>query len=259
MDSYLFDAGWEREQRRLEALCTLYDAGTEQLLDRIGAKPGWRCLEAGAGTGTIARWLATRVGVDEPVIATDLDTRFLERAAIDGITIRQHDIVNDALEPDAFDLIHARALLMHLTERDRALDNMLRALRPGGTLLVEDVILSVAVTHPELPAWRKVIEAAIAAFQAVGADPDYGIKLPDVLRSRGFGEPGFEVRAPIAYSATSSADFHMLSIDQLRPLFVRLGLMQQSEIDDALGVLHAAGRVTLAPLMAACWITRPAS
>jgi SAM-dependent methyltransferase len=77
------------------------------------------------------------------VVATDLDTRFLEAAAQDGVAVLRHDILNDPLEPASFDLIHTRLLLMHLPERERALDNMLRALRPGGTLLVEDFIIGV--------------------------------------------------------------------------------------------------------------------
>ena len=56
---------------RYAALSALFDAGTRQhLLDRELA-PGWRCLEVGAGGGSIARWLGQRVGPTGRVIATD--------------------------------------------------------------------------------------------------------------------------------------------------------------------------------------------
>ncbi|HZM84459.1 MAG TPA: class I SAM-dependent methyltransferase [Candidatus Limnocylindrales bacterium] len=39
----------------------------------------------------------------------------------------------------AFDVIHARAVLTHLPERDEVLARLVAALRPGGWLLIEDV------------------------------------------------------------------------------------------------------------------------
>ena len=42
---------------------------------------GWRCLEFGAGGGSIAAWLCDRVAPDGAVVATDLDTTVLEEVA----------------------------------------------------------------------------------------------------------------------------------------------------------------------------------
>jgi tRNA A58 N-methylase Trm61 len=46
-------------------------------LESLGVADGWRCLEVGAGGGSIAEWLCRRVGRKGAVLATDLDTRFL--------------------------------------------------------------------------------------------------------------------------------------------------------------------------------------
>ena len=143
---------------------------------------------------------------------------------------------------------------MHLPERERAIDNMLRALRPGGTLVLEDIIIPNGITWPELPAWRKVIEAATTAFHSVGADPYYGIKLPSALGRRGAVAPRFEVRAPVA---TATDDFYRLCLDQLRPVLLRLGAVDQAELRAVYDALQSPERVFLAPLMAAAWVTRP--
>jgi len=142
-----------------------------------------------------------------------------------------------------------------LPERERALDSMLRALRPGGTLVVEDIILAVSATWPELPGWRKVIDAGLAAFRAVGANATYGIEYPAMLRRRGFDASNFEVRAPIA-SREPNREFHRLCLEQLRPAYLKLGLLTEAEIDDALVALCAPDQVTIAPLMAVAWMTR---
>lgn len=254
MNSYLFNPESEREQRRLDTLCALYDRGTQEVLTRIGPKRGWRCLEVAAGTGSIAEWLAATVGATGRVVATDLDTRFLK--GLDGIEVWRHDIVRDSIEERSFDLIHARALLMHLPERDRVIDRMLRALRPGGTLVIEDMILIGSATWPEVPLWRKAVDAALAAFRAVGAHPTYGIEYPEVLRRRGFDARNFEVRAPVTSCSTSN-EFYRLCLEQLRPAYLKLGVLSEPEIANIIDALAAPERVTIAPLMAAGWLTVP--
>jgi ubiquinone/menaquinone biosynthesis C-methylase UbiE len=121
VSEYLLSNAWEREEERLADLEASWDPGTIGLLEDIGVGPGWRCLEAGAGHGSIARWLARRVGPDGRVVATDIDTRFLEGIDEPSLEVRRHDLVNDALEEESFDLVHTRLLLEHLSERDQAM------------------------------------------------------------------------------------------------------------------------------------------
>ena len=65
-------------QSRFAALSTIYDRGTVRHLEDLGVNSGWDCLEIGGGSGTIAKWLADRIGSAGHVLVTDLDTRFLE-------------------------------------------------------------------------------------------------------------------------------------------------------------------------------------
>src|SRR6476646_7213532 len=109
---------------RLQAAEDLLDDGTQRVLERLGVAPGWRCLEVGAGGGSIARWLAERVGPDGHVVATDISTRDLDTSGLGNLEVRQHDIVGDALETEAYDLVHARLLLEHLPARDVAFSKL---------------------------------------------------------------------------------------------------------------------------------------
>ena len=75
------------------------------------------------------------------MLATDLEvSRALAAAAGGAIEVRRHDVVRDPPPHDRgpFDLIHARLVLVHLPDRERALRAMIDVLRPGGWLLVED-------------------------------------------------------------------------------------------------------------------------
>jgi tRNA A58 N-methylase Trm61 len=63
------------------------------IVDRIGVAADARCLEVGAGAGSVARWLAEHCHAGH-VVATDIDTTHLRDAA-PGIDVRTHDVVND--------------------------------------------------------------------------------------------------------------------------------------------------------------------
>lgn len=143
---YLFDQAWERERARLQSLESMYDPITARHLDAIGVGPGWRRLEVAGGAGSIARRLASAVGDRGSVVVTDLDVRFLSELTSDTVTVLRHDVRTDPLDEGAYDLVHARAVLQHVAARDHVLPRLVRALRPGGTLLVEETHLGGPAT-----------------------------------------------------------------------------------------------------------------
>jgi ubiquinone/menaquinone biosynthesis C-methylase UbiE len=132
-DKYLFDNAAEKEAfARMMALSALHDAASRRHIEERGIAPGWNCLEIGAGEGSIAR---ERVGPSGQVLATDIDPRFILNdlnSIPENMEVRLHDITIDPLPENAFDLIHARLVLIWLQERLAVLDRLVRALRPGG-------------------------------------------------------------------------------------------------------------------------------
>jgi 2-polyprenyl-3-methyl-5-hydroxy-6-metoxy-1,4-benzoquinol methylase len=75
---YTFENSGTQAVARFSALANIFDPGTIRHLTEIGVDSGWHCLEIGAGGGSIATWLCDRVGGSGRVLATDIDTRFLE-------------------------------------------------------------------------------------------------------------------------------------------------------------------------------------
>ena len=109
------NAAFDDELGRLRLLEARYDPRTFARLSMFGPLAGTRCLEVGAGAGSVARWLAAQVGPSGQVVATDTNPRFLAGAHRTGVEVRRHDILTDPLEPGHYDLVHCRALLLHLT------------------------------------------------------------------------------------------------------------------------------------------------
>ena len=155
--AYALDQSWYAERDRLTSLTALYDEGTVDLAVRLGLGPGWRCADVAAGTGTVARLFAERVGPGGRVLAVDVDTRFLEPLATDVVEVAQADVTVTPLPHGSFDLVHARLLLEHLPVRDRLLRELAAAVRPGGWLLVEDFDwVTAGLVHPPSAVHEKV-------------------------------------------------------------------------------------------------------
>jgi SAM-dependent methyltransferase len=134
---YLLNTGSELGHMHMNYLERMLDSATTACLDEVGVEPGWRCLDLGAGGGSITRWLAERTGSTGAVVSVDLDIDYLEERP--GVEVVRHDI-NDGLPVDGpFQLIHTRLLLMHLPRRVEILQTLVDALAPGGWLVIGDI------------------------------------------------------------------------------------------------------------------------
>ena len=268
MGSYVFDQAWHGERERLRSLEELHDGATIGAFDRVGVGPGWRCLEVGAGAGSVARWLAERVGPTGRVVATDLDPRFLNGDGGDtrpNLEVRRHDILADPPEVGAFDLVHARAVLEHLPAREQALAHLVVAARPGGWIVVEDTYFSEAMaaaigacTTPDGQAAldERVYRAVAALFEARGARADYGPQLPRALHAAGLAEVGAELHARFAWGG-GARDFRRLSLEQMRGYLIGAGFVREEEVARALD-LTAREEACYVPMpMVTAWGRRP--
>jgi SAM-dependent methyltransferase len=128
------------EDERLNLLEQVFDPGSRQRRELV--RPGWRCLEVGAGRGSMAAWLAEQVGPDGQVVAIDINVDYLARLDVPNLVVRRHDILNDPvddLDPGSFDLVCSRLMLFWLAGRqEEAVQHMVQCLRPGGWLIDED-------------------------------------------------------------------------------------------------------------------------
>ena len=259
MSTYLFEHSGEQERRRLDLLEQVFDPGTTEHLGRIQLPPGAQCLEVGAGAGSIARWLCNRVGPNGRVVATDLDTGFLEQLTEKNLEVRRHDILSDELEAETFDLIHSRLVLDFFPERqDEVVARLVSALRPGGWLVLEDFDWS---TLPAIPASAqrgllvKVHDALEAVFPA--GTPAVGRGLPLALRAAGLVDVGADGRVQVGLSGSAAAAWWQLTVLALRPRLLDTGLVSEAEFDGSLEAIDDDGFCFLLPTMITARGRRP--
>jgi SAM-dependent methyltransferase len=239
----------EAELERLRLLEAVFDPGTRACLLRTGLSAGWRCLEVGAGAGSVAKWLSETAGPSGRVLAIDLSTRFLSGLAGANLEVREADIREARVEPESFDLAHARFVLIHVPDWQLALAAMIRCLKPGGWLVLEepDFSSSRSLAGPaELRrAFDGVHRAIEAMFRQRGLDHAFGARLPALLLDRGFEAIAIENDAAIVPGGSPFARMMGLSTEQLSDKYLATGLATERDIE--LYGSFAADR--------ACWAT----
>jgi SAM-dependent methyltransferase len=258
MAEYLWDQGDEDELTRLRSLEALYDVHTFAVLDRLGVGPGWTCAEVGAGAGSVTGWLCERVGATGRVVAVDITPTFVARLDHGNLDVRGADVVAEPLEAGVYDLVHARALLEHLPNREEVVAQLATALRPGGVLVAEDVVLTgTTAVHPASELIERLNDAFAKGFAMSGADLDFGLRLPDTLRAAGLVDVDADGHVPIVTTGTASAHFQTHGLRRQGGLLVDAGLLTDEDVTAGIEVASSPGHTMFAPIMIAAWGRRP--
>ncbi|WP_102143520.1 class I SAM-dependent methyltransferase [Mycobacterium hubeiense] len=244
---YVYDQSFAEERARLAGMESLWDPGTQALLAELGVGPDWKCLEVGAGGGSMVRWMADRGAT---VLAVDIDTRFVEPLASERIEVRQIDIRTNELPQAEFDVVHARLVLEHLPERRQILDRLAATLRPGGWMVIEDYDWSCFGFEGDEPGLDRVTEAIMAFMQRAGFEPRYGRQVVADMADAGLVDVRGEGRARLISSRDPGFEFFRLSFESLRGAVVEAGLLTAEEADAASQRFGADIRLVTPLLMA---------
>jgi SAM-dependent methyltransferase len=248
------------EDERLGLLERLYDPVSRRR--RALVEKGWRCLEVGAGRGSMAVWLVEQVGPAGQVVATDLDTRYLQGLDLPNLEVIEHNILEDPLEvlgPGSFDLVCSRLTLFHLVGRQEvAMRQMTKCLRPGGWLIDEDAdwgtIAPVDPAHPLYDGYRRVWRGG-DWWTARGYDKAFGQKLPALFERCGLQDIRHEATTEVVRGGSPWARWWAVTLEVIN----ELGAGDQSDQREVEVMTAALADPTvwlLRELLHACWARR---
>jgi ubiquinone/menaquinone biosynthesis C-methylase UbiE len=181
------------EQRRLSRLNDLLN---EASLARLSPHAGEHVLDVGSGLGQLSRAIARRVGREGRVVgierSDDQRAGAAQRAAEDGeaglVDFRPGDATALPLaeaEWGRFDVAHTRFLLEHVPDPLAVVREMVRAVRPGGRVVLMDDDHDVLRLHPEPPGFSALWQAYIRSYDRLGCDPYVGRRLVALLHAAG--------------------------------------------------------------------------
>ena len=257
---YLLTNAVEETVARFDALEEALDDVSTGHLGRIGVAPGWRCLELGAGGGSIAAWLATKVGSAGRVVATDLDVSRFRAHSLDHLEVRRLDLLTDALPVGPWDLIHERLVLQHIPARVQVLDRMVAALAPGGWIVLEDFdTAEVRTTDREGPDHELIARVAVAFNELLavrGGVSSFAANARRELRNRGLVDTGSSGHVSFASGGTGFARAIAANTRQVRDQLEASGLTS-AELDQFLHVLDDPETIVGSPVLISTWGRRP--
>jgi hypothetical protein len=190
------------------------------------------------------------------VVATDLETDFLESQAsrYPSLKVLRHDITAEEL-PSGFDLVHARWLVEWLPDKRFALTRMAAALRPSGSLLVEEPDFVTIFAAAEPLALRRAIVAGMRYLESTcPVEVEYGRRLVDDLDAVGLVDVAAEGRCAIVRGGSPpAAHFLRLTLEKLRAGMLASQQINEEELDSALAALQDASVTVLMPMTVAAW------
>jgi ubiquinone/menaquinone biosynthesis C-methylase UbiE len=232
---YLLENQKTEAAQRFAALSALFDPVTLRQFDACGMAAGWRCWEVGAGGPALVRKIAERVGPAGHVLATDIDDSRAKEAASPNVEVRNHDVARDPPPGGSFDLVHARLVLVHVPERERAFRNMISAVKPGGWLVIEDAdpalqpLSCIDAYGPEQELANKIRQGFRTLLSNRGADLSFGRKLPRMFREAGMADIAAEVYFPI--TLPECAPLEIATIAMVRNDLLSNGIATDDEIE----------------------------
>jgi SAM-dependent methyltransferase len=106
--------------------------------------PDWIALEVACGAAHVSEEIAPRVrqvvGIDLTRALLDLAAHRLETAGIDNVLLQEGDAVDLPFLNGTFDLVVCRAALHHFPDPAVQVAEMARVCRPGGRVVVSDML-----------------------------------------------------------------------------------------------------------------------
>jgi 2-polyprenyl-3-methyl-5-hydroxy-6-metoxy-1,4-benzoquinol methylase len=256
----VFSQSRHDETDRLGAICDTYDPVSRQRIRALGLPANARCLDVGAGPGSISAWLADEFP-DGEVTAADRDARLLVPLS------RRHPNMTavevDFSAPEAadglgvFDLVHVRFVLMHLRDRLDVLGRLAALVAPGGWIVISDSVDLTTATAAHAP-YRQVMAAMWTLLQeTIGTDITSVQHTPALLREAGYSDVGVEVYLPSADHRAPVARFWRLTWAQLKDRMLDRELVDPRTFDLALRALSDPRFTDLSPGMITTYGRRP--
>jgi len=212
------------ERARLEKLEQINDDASLRRIDALGVAAGARCLEVGAGAGSIARALAQRTGVGGCVVAADMDPRFLDDFSGPGRRVVTHDITEGPVPPADFDFVHCRAVLAHVADLPTAVRHLLRCARPGGVVLSEEPDYgAIEPCDPEHPRAKVFSEYLAGMRRGDRMDPHAGRNVYQAFCDAGLEDIRCDAVTAIVTGGSFRALYRKHTMENVREMAIASG------------------------------------
>lgn len=240
MGDYLLTSG-DAEMQRLRLQAQVWEPAATEFLEALNIGPGWRTLDLGCGAMGILGPLSRCVGTTGSVTGLDSDATqlaaaraFVNEAGLANVSIMEGNAFDTGLPAGHFDLVHVRFLFAPIGRDGALLSEMLRLLRPGGIIAIQEPDASCWNVAPPNEAWATLKRAILAAFRAGGGDFDAGCRTFGMLQAAGLQDVS---QRNAVLAATARHPYKRLPIQfatSLRKRILDSGSLSEADLETCL-------------------------
>lgn len=219
-----------------------------------------RILDAGCGPGVLAGVVARR-RPQAHVVGLDLDPRHYADSAGSAppnLAFRQGSVYELPFGDASFDLAYSRFLFQYLSRPEEALRELVRVVRPGGLILLQDLDGQLLWHWPVRPDFQSRLAAALDLLSRDGFDPYVGRKLWNHAKSAGLSQISLCVEP--YHLICGKISVHERNLWEMKFRHARRGLlargMSAADVDalvaEFMAVLEDEGSMTYSNVMTLC-------
>ena len=231
--------GGEEGKKRLHILSDVLKDSTKSLLIRNDVLSVKRFLDLGCGGGDVSMMVAQMLGENSHVTAIDFDKEIISLAQKDAIQSGIKNMEFKALNvydidfENEFDMVYSRFLLSHLKDPLSVLFKMIRSLKPGGRIIVEDVEFSGHFSFPENEAFKSYIQLYKQSAELKDQNPEIGPSLFSLFQLAKVSNINFDVIQP-CFNKGPGKWMAYITMDKIKESVINHGLADFEAIDTLL-------------------------
>ena len=226
------------ELYRLRLQARVWHPAAEDFLADIGIAPGTRAVDLGCGSvgvlGTLSRAVGdtgTVVGVESNLLRLAAARAYVAEADLRNTSITEGTPLATGLPSGQFDLVHCRFLFAPFGCPEGLLTEMLRLLRPGGCIAIQEPDGSCWNVSPPHAAWSSLKSAIVGAFRLAGGNFNAGLQTFGMLRAAGMQDVSQRNTVMACYDQHPYKHLPLQFAGWLRPRILEGGLMSDERLE----------------------------
>jgi len=206
---------------------------TDRLLSVLQLPPGTKGLDLGCGMGETTRQLARTLDKPNEIVGLELNPDLVETAKKvssgqeDRVSFEQGDVFALEFADNSFDFVFARYLLMHLSEPEAVLKEMLRVCKSRGVVAVQEPDFSFQRCYPDSWAYERLPDL----FRRLFPDAFLGPKLWLLFQKIGYGSSNVLVDSVVEVNQNDLRRCYRLSVEAMEKAVIEKGLYSELEFE----------------------------
>ena len=229
------------ELYRLRLQAEVWESAADEFFADLHIRPGSRVIDLCCGAMGVLEPLSravrehgTVIGVESNPIRLNAARAFIEDAHLCNVDIVEGSAVATGLPSGQFDLVHCRFLFAPTGHPDLILSEMLRLLRPGGYIAIQEPDGSCWNFTPGSASWMRLKTAIFGAIRAGGGDFNAGLHTFGMLRAAGMGEVSQRNACLACHGPDPYKQLPLQFANWLRPQIVDRMLMSEDRLEEYL-------------------------